>query len=72
MNRKLLYGYIHRFCLFGVMVTVVFLIRKISVKTNFYKKNVPIETFVGGKTLPLGPGKSVLESNQNLVSTDMR
>ena len=50
MNRKLLYGYIHRFCLFGVMVTVVFLIRKISVKTNFYK-NVPIETFVGGKTL---------------------
>ena len=71
MNRKLLYGYIHRFCLFGVMVTVVFLIRKISVKTNFYKKNVPIETFVG-KTLPLGPGRSVLESNQNLVSTDMR
>ena len=70
MNRKFLYGYIHRFCLFGVMVTVVFLIRKISVKTNFYKKNVPIETFVG-KTLPLGPCRSVLESNQNLVSTDM-
>lgn len=59
----------HRFYLFGVMVTVVFLIRKISVKTNFYRKN---ETFVVGKTLPLWPGRSVLESNQCLVSTDMR
>ena len=55
--------------MFGVMVTVVFLIRKISVKTNFYRKN---ETFVVGKTLPLWPGRSVLESNQCLVSTDMR
>ena len=60
-----------RFYLFGVMVTVVFLIRKISVKTNFYKKKVPIETFVVGKTLPLRPGISLLESNQCLVSTDM-
>ena len=59
----------HRFYLFGVMVTVVFLIRKISVKTNFYRKN---ETFVVGKTLPLWPGRSVLESNQCLVSIDMR
>lgn len=62
----------HRFYLFGIMVTVVFIIRKISVKTNFYKKKVPIETFVVGKALPLRPGISLLDSNQCLVSTDMR
>lgn len=67
MNRKLLLWLHPTGSTCSGVVTVVFLIRKISVA--LYSKN---ETFVVGKTLPLWPGRSVLESNQCLVSTDMR
>ena len=51
--------------MFRVMVTVVFLIRKLSMKMNFYKKNVPIEAFVTDKmSLSFGPVRSVLELDQ--------
>ena len=48
MDRKLLLDYIPQILLFRVMVIIVFLIRNISMKMKFYKKNVSIETFCHG------------------------